>query len=143
MEKRESPPVNVLLRGDESGGQLALIEFMVAAGDYGPPLHVHPLHGEGFYVLQGEVTVQVQGEMLTGGPGTFAFAAPGVAHTFANRTEREARLLVLCTPAGFDAYFEQMAADYARGRWPSPARPDPADAIPVGPSIPASGQRTE
>jgi hypothetical protein len=73
--------------------------------------------------------------MLTGGAGTFAFAARGLAHTFANRTEREARLLVLCAPAGFEKYFEQMAADFARGRWPSPARPDPADAIAVGPSI--------
>jgi quercetin dioxygenase-like cupin family protein len=140
METGESPPVIVRLRGDESGGQLAVIEFVIAAGDDGPPLHVHPLHGEGFYVLQGEVTFQAQDQMLTGGPGTFAFAAAGVPHTFANRTEREARLLVLCAPAGFETYFEQMAADYARGRWPSSARPDPADAIAVGPSIGASGQ---
>jgi quercetin dioxygenase-like cupin family protein len=140
MEKRQSPPVIVRLRGDESGGQLAVTEFVVAAGDYGPPLHIHPKRGEGFYVLQGEITFQVQGEMLTGGPGTFAYAARGVAHTFANRTERESRLLVLCAPAGFETYFEQMAADYARGRWPSPARPDPADAIAVGPRITASGR---
>src|SRR5712691_10276963 len=111
MEKRESLPVIVRLRGNESGGQLAVIEFVVAAGNSGPPLHVHPLHGEGFYVLQGELTFQVQRAMLTGGPGAFAFAAAGVPHTFANRTEREARLLVLCAPAGFETYFEQMAAD--------------------------------
>lgn len=127
MEKRESVPVNVRLRGEESSGQLAVIEFVVAAGDYGPPLHVHSLHGEGFYVLHGELTFQVEGQMLTGGPGTFVFAARGVAHTFANRTEREARLLVLCAPAGFETYFEQLAADYARGRWPSSAPTQPRD----------------
>jgi quercetin dioxygenase-like cupin family protein len=58
--------------------------------------------GEGFYVLQGELRFQVPGEMLTGGAGTFAFAAAGVPHTFANRSEREARLPVLCAPAGFE-----------------------------------------
>jgi quercetin dioxygenase-like cupin family protein len=56
MQKRQSPPVIVRLRGDESNGQLAVIEFVVAAGDHGPPLHVHPQHGEAFYVLQGELT---------------------------------------------------------------------------------------
>ena len=86
-----------------------------------------------------DVTFQLQGEMLKGGPGTFAFAERGVAHTFANPTEREARLLVLGAPAGSETYFEEMAADYARGHWPSSARPDPADAIAVGPRISASG----
>ncbi len=26
---------------------MAVIEFVVTAGDLGPPLHVHPAHGEG------------------------------------------------------------------------------------------------
>ncbi len=135
MERKESLPVNVHLRGADSAGQLAVIELAVAPDNYGPPLHVHPLHGEGFYVLDGEVTFQVRDEIMTAGTGTFLFAAPGVSHTFANRTAREARLLVLCAPAGFETYFEQMASDYTDGRWPSPARPDPADAIAVGPPI--------
>jgi len=135
MAKRVTAPISVRLRGEESGGHLAVIEFVVAAGDLGPPLHVHPAHGEGFYVLDGEVTIRLGDELLAGAPGTFAFAAQGVAHTFANQSDRDARLLVLCAPAGFESYFDRLAADYASGRWPSSARPDAEDAIAVGPNI--------
>lgn len=108
---------------------MAVIEFVMAAGHSGPPLHVNPAHGEGFYVLEGEMTIRVGDELLTGGPGTFAFALKWVPRTFANLSDDDSRLLVLCAPAGFETYFDWMAADYARGSWPSSARPDPADAI--------------
>lgn len=128
-------PVAVLLRGEESGGHLAAIELVLATRTIGPPLHVHPAHGEGFYVLEGEVAIRIGDERLTGVPGTFAFAASGVAHTFANLSDIDARLLVLCTPAGFETYFDQLAADYERGQWPSSAQPDSAAAMTVGPRI--------
>ena len=128
-------PVEVLVRGEDSDGHLAVVELVIAAGSPGPPLHIHPAHGEGFYVLEGEVTIRVGDQVATAGPGTFAFAARDVVHTFANRSDRDARLLVLCAPAGFESYFDRLAADYARGVWPSPARPDPGLAIAVGPGI--------
>jgi hypothetical protein len=37
-------------------------------------------------------------------------------------------MLVLCAPAGFESYFDRLAAD-------RDARPDPADAIAVGPGL--------
>ncbi len=39
--------IQVHLRGDDSDGGLAVVEFVMAAGEGGPPLHVHPKHGEG------------------------------------------------------------------------------------------------
>ena len=38
--------VNSRLRGEPSGGHLATIEFVVAAGDHGPSLCVHATHGQ-------------------------------------------------------------------------------------------------
>jgi quercetin dioxygenase-like cupin family protein len=122
------PPVNVRLRGQQSDGHLAVIEFVVAADNGGPPLHVHPTHAEGFYILEGELAVQVGDEVVTGSTGTFFFAPPGTAHTFANFSGRDARMLVLCTPAGFETYFDQLAAGL-------PASPPAGQALAVGPQI--------
>ena len=54
------PSIVVHLRGQHSGGQLAVVEVLVAAGAAGPPLHVHPAHAEGVYLLEGELLVQVR-----------------------------------------------------------------------------------
>jgi quercetin dioxygenase-like cupin family protein len=131
-----SPSIQVHLRGESSDGRLAVIEYVVAAGEAGPPLHVHPGHGEGFYVLEGEVTFQVRDRLLTARAGSLAFAAAGVPHTFANRAGRDARLLVLCAPAGFEEYFDRLAA--ARPADRAGVQPDPAAALAVGPPIGAA-----
>jgi quercetin dioxygenase-like cupin family protein len=47
--------IRVRLRGEDSGGELAVIEEVLGAEFEGPPLHVHPSFGEGFYVLEGEL----------------------------------------------------------------------------------------
>jgi hypothetical protein len=56
-------PITVHLRGQNSDAQLAVVEMVIAAGNGGPPLHVHPTHAEGFYVLDGELVVQVGDEI--------------------------------------------------------------------------------
>ncbi len=50
---------HVLLRGEDSGGRLAVVDIVVQAGFAGPPLHVHLLWDESFYVIEGEITVQI------------------------------------------------------------------------------------
>jgi quercetin dioxygenase-like cupin family protein len=47
--------IRVRLCGEDSGGELAVIEEVLGAEFEGPPLHVHPSFGEGFYVLEGEL----------------------------------------------------------------------------------------
>jgi quercetin dioxygenase-like cupin family protein len=81
----------------------------------GPPLHTHELWDEGFYVLEGEVTIQAGDDVVKATPGTFAFAPRGVARTFSNRTDTDARILVLFTPAGFERY---LAGEIAREQVP-------------------------
>jgi quercetin dioxygenase-like cupin family protein len=123
-------PISVLLRGQQSDGHLAVIDMVIAANNGGPPLHVHPHHAEGFYVLDGELVVQVGDDVRVARAGSFAFAPPHTPHTFANFSGRDARLLVLCSPAGFEPYFERLAAG-------EPATPPAGEAIAVGPSLSA------
>lgn len=95
--------------GEQTGGAYGLVETAVPAGSSGPPPHVHGGEDEAFYVLEGEVTVLIGDRTLTAAAGSFAFVPRGTIHTFSNRATREARLLVIISPAGFERAFEEMA----------------------------------
>jgi mannose-6-phosphate isomerase-like protein (cupin superfamily) len=68
----------------------------------GPPMHEHPDEDDSFYVLEGELTFEVEDEQLVAGPGTFVLVPPGVRHTFRNDGDTAVRMLNLHAPAGFD-----------------------------------------
>ena len=116
----ERIPIKVLLRSEQSGGEIAVMDNIVGAGFPGPPLHHHDFD-ETFYVLEGELTFQLEDEVFTRKQGELAFAPRNVAHTFANLSGAEARRLIVCTPAGFERYFARMVAEGAGVEPPSEA----------------------
>lgn len=83
-------------------------ELMVLEVGYlfGPPLHIHNVQEDSFYVLEGVLTVQLADEIIELNSGDFATAPPGVAHTFTNtHREKTARMVNIMTPGiGFDRY---------------------------------------
>jgi quercetin dioxygenase-like cupin family protein len=130
----DSPDPHVLLRSEESGGEISVIENTVPAGWPGPPLHKHDFD-EAFYVLGGELTFQVREELITASEGDFAFAPRGVPHTLANLSDQPARYVLVCTPAGFERYFDRLAAERA-GVEPPPEAAGPIPEVErVGPRI--------
>jgi mannose-6-phosphate isomerase-like protein (cupin superfamily) len=110
-EKEMAPDApRVLLRGEQSGGEVAVIEGGCLPAEFpGPPLHHHDFD-EAFFVLEGELTFQLSDEVFTRKAGELAFAPRGVPHTYANHSGAAARALIVCTPAGFERYFARMAA---------------------------------
>ncbi len=70
------------------------------AGDPGPPLHVHPLTDEGFYVADGELTLVFGDREVVAGAGSFVFVPRGVAHTARNSGPGPMRGLLLLSPGG-------------------------------------------
>jgi quercetin dioxygenase-like cupin family protein len=100
----------VVLRSEETDGVVSMIDNHVPAGFPGPPLHTHDFD-EAFYVLEGELTFQVEDALVKKGPGEMAFAPRNVAHTFANLSGEPARYVLVCTPAGFERYFARMEAE--------------------------------
>jgi quercetin dioxygenase-like cupin family protein len=124
----------VLLRSEESGGAVSVIESVVPAGFPGPPLHLHDFD-EAFYVIEGELTFQVEDQLVTKGPGELAFAPRNVPHAFANRSGAEARYVLVCTPAGFERYFARMAAEQEGVDPPEWALQDWQKVTRVGPRI--------
>jgi quercetin dioxygenase-like cupin family protein len=88
-------------------GAYALIES-VAPGGSQPPLHVHRDESEGFYVLEGELTLWVGGETHVLRPGDFRFAPPGIPHTL--RTGDSGARWLLIAGGRFEAFVRAVAA---------------------------------
>jgi hypothetical protein len=61
------------------------------------------------YVLEGQVTAELNKERLILNAGGSAFVSGGIAHTFQNFTEATARMLVMVTPGGFNQFFEELS----------------------------------
>jgi quercetin dioxygenase-like cupin family protein len=124
----------VLLRSEESGGVVSLIDNTVPAGAPGPPLHMHDFD-EAFYVVEGELTFQVEDQLVTKRAGELAFAPRNVAHTFANLSDAPARYVLVCTPASFERYFARMEAEEAGVEPPEWAMQGWPEVTRVGPRI--------
>ncbi|CAN5712152.1 cupin domain-containing protein [soil metagenome] len=128
------PRIRVLLRSEESGGEVAVMDNRVGARFAGPPLHVHDFD-EAFCVLDGELTFQLEDDVFTRTRGELAFARRGVPHTFANLSHADARVLIVCTPAGFERSFGRMAAEQAGVEPPDWALQPSPEVTRVGPRI--------
>ena len=127
---------NILLRGEEAGGHVSVIEIVVPPHSAGPPLHTHDFD-EAFYLLEGELIFQVEEALVTKGAGELVFAPRNVAHALANHSDAPARYLLVCTPAGFERHWARIAAE-AAGAEPPPWALQPIPEITVvGPQIAA------
>lgn len=121
--------VNVLVRGADTGGAWALVDYTMPPRFAGPPAHTHPRSTEAFYGLEGITTLEVAGRVVALRPGEVAMVTPGVLHRFWNEADRPARHLVLLTPAGFEAYFDDLAELVtSEGTWP-PSGPEVLTAL--------------
>jgi mannose-6-phosphate isomerase-like protein (cupin superfamily) len=104
---------------EHDGGDLSLMERTLPVGGRRPPPHRHVNCSEAYFVLDGSVSVTVEGEELTVGPEGFVLVPRGTAHTFGNAGGTEARLLVIHAPA-MDAYFVGLHELWNREEPPSP-----------------------
>ena len=96
------------VRGEDTQGRLSIVEFELGVGIGGPPLHTDN-HDELFYVLDGEVTFQVEDAIIEAATGALVFAPEGVLHAFENRGSSTAQLLIMFSPGGFERYFEELS----------------------------------
>src|SRR5262245_51095370 len=93
-----------LATGEDTGGKYALWEAIVPPGG-GPPPHVHSREEEGFYILEGEITFRIGEQRFVATAGMFANMPVGTPHSFANASNRPARMLISVAPAGLEKMF--------------------------------------
>jgi len=73
------------------------------------PLHVHEHEDELFYVLEGEHVYTVGDREFRVGPGGLVFAPRGIPHAQRRVAPRVGRQLVMCSPAGVEGFFRELA----------------------------------
>src|SRR5262245_38167304 len=136
MSSAPSPHTTVLLRGEESGGQMSMTEIVVPAHNPGPPLHTHDFD-EAFYMLEGELIFQGEDALAKKGAGEISFAPRNVAHALANHGDAPARYVLVCMPAGFERHWARVSAEAAGVEPPDWALQPIPEITVVGPQIPA------
>lgn len=91
----------------ETAGGYSLHDRIAPPGSRSTP-HTHQHVSEAFYVVDGELELQVAEEKLTGTAGMFVLARPNVTHAWRNASDRDAHVLVLFSPPVAYGYFEEL-----------------------------------
>ena len=94
----------IKISGADNDGAFTLIEYTLRPGGMTPPPHRHP-SSELFYVLEGTLAVQINGQRHNAAAGAMVYISGGVTHTFGVAGGATVRFLVLATPAGVEDYF--------------------------------------
>ena len=93
----------IRVTGEETDGRYSIVELW-AAKEGEVPRHIHHNEDEAFYILEGEMTIHVGEKAYKGTPGSFIFAPRGVPHVYRVDTPGHARVLMICSPAGFEDF---------------------------------------
>jgi quercetin dioxygenase-like cupin family protein len=106
-----------------TAGRVAVIHHL-GPQHAGSPLHVHHRENEWFYVLHGELTIWVGGQVIRAPAGSFVFGPQGTPHTFTVSSPGGASFLLVTEPGGFEAFMRTCA------------EPAPSLTLPPPPSSP-------
>ena len=110
--------VRLRVRGEDTGGSLAVTEFLVPRGP-ASPLHVQPHEEETFYVLEGEALLHLDGSERSLSAGGFVSVPAGVPHAYLVTSE-VTRTLILVTPGDgeMEAFFREAGEPAAERELP-------------------------
>lgn len=108
---------------EDTGGRWSMMEQLLPKGS-GPPPHKHVWLDETFYILDGELTFLLEGEVRTARKGSFVSVARNTRHAFRVDTDT-ARILNGYTPASMEAMIAELGKR-AGARTLPPAGPHPA-----------------
>jgi mannose-6-phosphate isomerase-like protein (cupin superfamily) len=92
------------LTGQQTGGQIGLVEATVPPGG-GPPPDVHERTDETFYVVNGELEFLDGHRRFTASTGAVVFLPRGNVHRFYNPGIQLAKLGFIYTPCGAEGMF--------------------------------------
>ncbi len=112
-----------LLSGEESGGRLCLFESS-SEGASQTPIHVHANEDETIHMRHGDMQVIVAGKAHTLHAGDTFFLPRGIPHQLMNVSGEPSSYLLVCTPAGFDAFVEAAGRPRAAGEPAAPPTPN-------------------
>jgi quercetin dioxygenase-like cupin family protein len=101
----------ILLSGDDTDGRYCLIDMLIPPGG-GPPPHRHDFE-ESFTLLEGKIEAVVRSQKIVLHAGETLNIPANAPHSFTNTSGQLARLLCICSPAGQEAFFEDVGVRLA------------------------------
>ena len=101
----------VKVGADDAIGSVTVIDFELAAESAGPPPHLHERITDSFWVLEGTLTVLMDGEEQEAPAGSHVVIPPGNVHSVSNPSAEPVRFLNISTPGGLERYLRELAAD--------------------------------
>jgi quercetin dioxygenase-like cupin family protein len=116
----------ILLTGEDTAGRYCLIDMHIPPGG-GPPPHRHDFE-ETFVLLEGELEATFRGvKQIVRGGETIHIPA-NAPHQFRNVSDRPARALCICAPAGQENFFKEVGVPVATRTTPPPPLDEAAEA---------------
>lgn len=97
------------LSGQQTGSRYSLWGNVTPTGR-GPRPHMHHGQEEDFYILEGEVQFQSDGETLSVKEGGFVRVPSGTVHSLTVTSDRPCRMLIMLTPSGGPEEFWRESA---------------------------------
>ena len=88
------------------GGALTIIEWGLPPGAMIPP-HTHSREDECSFVLEGELTCEVGGELVVAPAGSYVVKLRAVPHALCNAGTQPVRVLEILAPGGLEGYFDE------------------------------------
>jgi quercetin dioxygenase-like cupin family protein len=123
----------IVVAGADTAGRYTLIDMHVPPGG-GPPPHRHDFE-EMFTVLDGEIELTFRGVSAVATAGDTINVPADAPHVFKNASDRPARLLCLCSPAGQEEFFKEVGVPVAHRTEAPPALDDAATAAFIAKAI--------
>jgi quercetin dioxygenase-like cupin family protein len=116
----------IVVSGKDTAGRYTLIDMHVPPGG-GPPPHRHDFE-EMFTILEGEIELTFRDTTTVAKAGETVNVPANAPHVFRNASERPARLLCLCSPAGQEEFFMEVGVPVAHRTEPPPRLDEQAQA---------------
>jgi quercetin dioxygenase-like cupin family protein len=111
---------------DDTAGQLTIVEITAPPG-LEVPLHVHRRDDEGFWILEGNVTFEVGGNVIEAHAGDYLFGPRDIPHRYTVGNDG-CRMLFITVPGGLEDLIRDTSEPApSRSLPPPPERPDPAE----------------
>ena len=116
----------ILLGGEDTDGRYCLIDMHVPPGG-GPPPHRHDFE-ESFTILEGEIEATFRDKKTVVRAGETINIPANAPHSFTNASQKPARLLCICSPAGQEELFRAVGIPVATRTTPAPKHDQAAEA---------------
>ncbi len=98
--------------GEETGKRYSISEWSLEANTEGPGAHEHP-DDHVFYVIEGTLSLVLDGERTDAPRGSYAVIPGGVSHDFHNVGSETCRFISINVPAGFEEMMPGLVGWFA------------------------------